>query len=49
MKKIITLTIALLMTIFAYSQEKVEKQTTQAEQFSATAGTLIEKQFIDFG
>jgi hypothetical protein len=49
MKKIITLTIALLMTIFAYSQEKVEKQTTQAEQFSATAGTLIEKQFIDIG
>jgi hypothetical protein len=37
------------MTIFAFSQEKVEKQTTQAEQFSATAGTLIEKQFIDIG
>jgi hypothetical protein len=49
MKKIITLSIALLMTIFAFSQEKVEKQTTQAEQFSATAGTLIEKQFIDIG
>lgn len=37
------------MTTFVFSQEKVEKQTTQAEQFSATAGTLIEKQFIDIG
>jgi hypothetical protein len=49
MKKITFLFIGLLMTTFAYSQEKVEKQTTQAEQFSATAGTLIEKQFIDIG
>ena len=49
MKKITTLFIGLLMTTFAFSQEKVEKQTTQAEQFSATAGTLIEKQFVDIG
>lgn len=49
MKKIIYLFVGLLMTNLAFSQEKVEKQTTQAEQFSATAGTLIEKQFIDIG
>jgi len=49
MKKITSLIIGLLMTSFAFSQEKIEKQTTQAEQFSATSGTLIEKQFIDIG
>ena len=49
MKKITSLFIGLLMTTLAFSQEKVEKQTTQAEQFSATAGTLIEKQFVDIG
>jgi hypothetical protein len=49
MKKIASLFIGLLMTTFAYSQDKIEKQTTQAEQFSATSGTLIEKQFIDIG
>jgi hypothetical protein len=49
MKTISTLFIALLMTTLAFSQAKIEKQTTQAEQFSATAGTLIEKQFVDIG
>jgi hypothetical protein len=49
MKKITTLGFGLLMTSLAFSQAKVEKQTTQAEQFSATAGTLIEKQFVDIG
>jgi len=49
MKKITTLFFGLLMTSLAFSQAKVEKQTTQAEQFSATAGTLIEKQFVDIG
>ncbi len=39
-----------MFTAFAFSQEKKsEKQTTQAEQFSSQAGTLIEKQFIDVG
>ena len=49
MKKITTLFIGLLLTSLAFGQAKVEKQITQAEQFSATAGTLIEKQFIDIG
>lgn len=49
MKKIVVLFFGLALTSIAYGQAKVEKQTTQAEQFSATAGTLIEKQFIDIG
>ncbi len=50
MKKITTLLIGQLFLIgLAFGQAKVEKQTTQAEQFSATAGTLIEKQFVDIG
>lgn len=49
MKKLTSVIIGLLLSGFAFSQAKVEKQTTQAEQFSATAGTLIEKQFVDIG
>lgn len=49
MNKITSLFIGLLISTFAFSQQKIEKQTTQAEQFSATAGTLIEKQFADIG
>jgi hypothetical protein len=49
MKKTSVLLIGLLVASIAFSQAKVEKQTTQAEQFSATAGTLIEKQFLDIG
>ena len=49
MKKITALLLGIMLTGFAYSQEKKEKTTTQAEQFSAQAGTLIEKQIVDIG
>lgn len=49
MKTLTSIIIGLLLSCFAYSQAKIEKQTTAAEQFSATAGTLIEKQFVDIG
>lgn len=49
MKKVF-LTIVLFATSFiAHSQEKKEAVLTQAEQFSAQAGLLIEKQFLDVG
>ena len=52
MKKIMILFIGLLLTGIVYGQvgqAKIEKQTSLAEQFSATAGTLMEKQLIDIG
>jgi hypothetical protein len=49
MKKINIILILFVFTFSALAQEKKEKQTTQAEQFSAQAGTLIEKQFVDIG
>lgn len=41
--------ILFLTTTCSYGQEKNEKITSQAEQFSAVSGTLIEKKFIDIG
>lgn len=49
MKKNTILFLGLLFISISFSQDKIEKQTTQAEQFSTTAGTLMEKQFIDIG
>ncbi len=49
MKKKITFLSIMFVASLAFGQAKVEKQTTQAEEFSATSGTLIEKQFIDIG
>ncbi len=49
MKKLTTLFLAILIACVTFGQETKEKQLSNADQFSAKAGTLIEKQFIDIG
>ena len=51
MKKNLHLIILLLICSFSnsYAQESKEKLLSNADQFSAKAGTLIEKQFINIG
>lgn len=46
-KQILTLAI-ITLPILTLAQTK-EKDLTQAEQFSAQAGTLIKRQFLDIG
>ena len=48
MRKTILLFALVATTTISFGQTK-EKELSQAEQFSATAGTLIEKQFVDIG
>lgn len=50
MKHLLTLFLTLLVTsATVYGQDTKEKLLSNADQFSAKAGTLIEKQFIDIG
>jgi hypothetical protein len=48
MKKTILIVSLIVASTIAIAQTK-EKELTQAEQFSAQAGTLMERQFIDVG
>jgi hypothetical protein len=48
MKKTILIASLIVTSTIAIGQTK-EKELTQAEQFSAQAGTLMERQFIDVG
>jgi hypothetical protein len=52
MKNLKSMTITLMMcflSLMSFAQDAKEKQLSNAEIFSAKAGTLIEKQFIDVG
>lgn len=50
MKHLTTILFTILIASAAvYGQDTKEKQLSNADQFSAKAGTLIEKQFIDIG
>jgi hypothetical protein len=50
MKHLTTILLTILIaSATVYGQDTKEKQLSNADQFSAKAGTLIEKQFIDIG
>ena len=50
MKHLTTILFTILIASAAvYGQDTKEKQLSNADQFSAKAGTLIENQFIDIG
>lgn len=48
MKHLLIIILAISLTSLSYGQSK-EKELSKAEQFSAKAGTLIQKKFIDVG
>ena len=47
--KLMMMTLMMCLTTFSFGQVTKEKELSNAEKFSAKAGTLIEKQFIDIG